>query len=227
MNFLSHHWVARDAGPTEPPEFFVGNVLPDLIATAGERRIRPTQVAGADLPLPRGMSLHFETDRRFHALPEFAAARDLVKAIFADREFSEPPRRVFFLTHAFVEIALDALVLNADPGIAADFYRKFEQSDLPAVLAEVQAMHARDFLSLELAHTIDRFVESRYLLRYALPDGQAEALHRLCRRAGLPGFPVPSDRDKLADCFDFFGTRWSASARCILTLSLPPPPVVQ
>ena len=232
MNFLAHHAVALDRwGADAPADAYVGNVLPDLVATSGEGRLRPqTLPADApDTPLRRGVHLHFETDRRFHGLPAFADAQTVAKRLFRETAFRTPPTRVFFLAHAAVEIALDGLLFRAQPTLTADFYRRFADADLPAVLAQTQAMFPPATPPLlALARTIDRFVASRYLENYATFDGQAHALTRLSQRADIAqGFADPPDREQLTAFFARLSAELQPHINSLLLRSETSPPVVE
>ena len=202
MNFLSHHLVAvAHGGGDQPAEFYIGNVLPDLVSTSGEGRLRAPGGLGID-PLLDGITLHMDTDRRFHGAPAFADARALAKSLLLAVPFAVPPRRTFFLVHAAVEIALDGWLLRDGLTLADDFYARFAAADLPGIVAKTAALLRLGGPPLALARTIDRFVESRYLYHYAEPDGQAEALVRLCRRIGIDDFAAGSaDRGRLDGFF--------------------------
>jgi len=209
VNFLSHHVVALAHGGDRPAEFYVGNVLPDLVSTSGEGRLRAPDGSGLDSLLD-GIALHMDTDRRFHGAPAFADARALAKSLLLAVPFAVPPRRTFFLVHAAVEIALDGWLLRDGLTLADDFYARFAAADLPGIVTETAALMRLDGPPLALARTIDRFVESRYLYHYAEPHGQAEALVRLCRRIGIADFAADSaDRDRLDG---FFGDLMRALA---------------
>jgi len=184
-------------------------VLPDLLATSGDGRLRvvPATAAG---DLADGVRLHLATDRRFHAHPAFREATAEASALLRATPFATPPRRVFFLAHVFVEIALDGCVLELQPDIADQLYAVLE-----AAGPERIAGATRDLLSASqplpnLAKTIRHFLSARYLGSYSTVDGQAAALHRISRMAGLPGFSEASDRSLLAGAFAAFAPRLPA-----------------
>jgi hypothetical protein len=104
-----------------------------------------------------------------------------------------------------VEIALDGWLIRQDVGIAEDFYTQFAASDLAAVVSDTGRLLGREAPLLGLAHTLERFTESRYLLSYAEESGMAEALYRICHRARIADlFANPADRALLAGCFGRF-----------------------
>jgi hypothetical protein len=227
VNYLSHHAVALAGSGLHAPEFFVGNVLPDLLAMSRDGRVRSLQTKEDDSPLLQGVHLHLRTDKRFHAGAAFAGARETAKSLLGGGHYDVPLHRVFFLTHAFVEIALDGYLLSGDETVADDFYGRFAHADLPGVVAQAGTMLAAAYPLLGLARVLERFVEHRFLYNYADAAGRAEALHRLCLRAGLPGFASDDDRATLARAFAGFETYIGENARALLFGEAPPPAMVQ
>lgn len=207
MNHLSHHEAALRAAPDAGPEFFLGNLLPDLIATGGDGRIRAVEPAGDDLT--RGVRLHLWSDRGFHGAEEFKTATAAASAALRAEPFETPPVRLFFVAHVFVELALDAAVLRARPDAADDLYRRLAGVD-PEAVAERAARWLRPEAvahGLALANTVRRFVAARYLYDYARPDGLAEGIYRIGRRVGLENFASDTDLRALAAVFDGFAGR--------------------
>lgn len=209
MNYLSHHAVVRAVYPGAPPAFVVGNVLPDLLAVSGEGRLRARHVAetppGVDPDLVRGIRLHLATDQRFHGHPLFLEEMARASAILRAAPFATPPRRVFFLAHAFVELAMDGLLARVDRPLVDDFYERFAQGDPERVVADTAALLGKSGPLSDLTRTLARFQEARYLYAYAEASGMAGALERLAHRAALTNlFELPTDRAVLASCFDAY-----------------------
>lgn len=223
MNYLSHQHLAGLVVPAgAPPEFFAGNVLPDLLALAGDGRLRAEAVAGApgDDPLARGVRLHHAADHWFHSHPAFKAATADASARLRAAPFEEAPRRLFFVAHVFVELALDAAVLRAAPGIADDLYRALAAVP-PGYLARRVAEWRGappDGPRLRLAEFLPGFIASGYLRDYARPEGLALALSRIGWRVGLENFRLAEDRDRLARTFAAYE---SAAGRLRDTLFAP------
>ena len=191
------------------PAFFVGNVLPDLVSVSGEGRLRAANVLtpplNVDASLVDGVRLHLATDTRFHGHPLFAEATQEASAVLRVAPFSVPLRRVFFLAHAFVEIAMDGWLILENANIAQDFYAQFEAADLAAVVTDTGRLLRGDAPLLGLAHTMERFTGSQFLLSYAEDGGMAMALYRVCHRAKVADlFADPADRTLLQSCFDTF-----------------------
>lgn len=228
MNFLAHHAIAKQIDPQGTPEFFVGSVLPDLVASSGVGRLRDRHVAGINesCDLVRGIRLHLATDRRFHGLPAFAAACADAKAALHSTPFAVPPTRVFFLAHTFVEIALDGLLLRESKELADDFYGRFAAADPRAITEATRRLLGVSEPLPRLERALIGFSEHRYLYHYATGEGQAEALHRVSLRAGLPGFPE-ADRQRLARLFDTFTPTLETYRGALLTPPDAAAPVVQ
>lgn len=226
MNYLSHHAVARTVAARRPgataPSFFIGNVLPDLVSVSGDGRLRAAGVlsppSGVDNDLLLGVRLHLATDTRFHGHPLFAEATQEASALLRAAPFSVPLRRVFFLAHAFVEIALDGWLIRENANIAEDFYAQFEAADLAAVVVDTGWLLRSDIPLLGLAHTLERFTESQFLLSYKEDGGLAMALHRVCHRAKVADlFADSADRKLLQDCFAAFLPRIATKAAALLS----------
>ncbi len=88
--------------------------------------------------------------------------------------------RRFFLAHVLAELALDAVLLRADPTVADGFYAAFADADFAR-------RHALDGNAVgkslpELPGVLTRFARSRYLYSYAEDEGVATGLSRVCAR---------------------------------------------
>jgi hypothetical protein len=230
MNFLSHHHVALRLEPDAAPAFYVGNVLPDLLPRGarrhGERggRLRPAHLpASPDPALARGVGLHLAADRRFHGSDGFrdacAEAGALLRAALGPSAPPAQPRRVFFLAHVFVEIALDAVLIRGDDGIADDLYAQFERADRDAIAAATETMLGRPLPGLA-AH-LTGFARAGWLYEYRRDAGLVDALERLSRRAGLAGFAPPEVRERVGVAFGRFLPRAAALGPALWDESAP------
>ena len=211
MNYLSHHFVARQIAPNADSFYFAGNVIPDLLAHDGEGRLRERHIEGDDSSFALGVGLHLATDKRFHSSPAFKDACGEAAELIRAAPLSETPRRVFFLAHVFVEIALDGWVIAQNPGIADDLYTHLENCGISPLCAATAALLGVPGPLPHLENSLTWFLGRRYLSEYAAFDGLAEALHRIGVRAALPGFPAASDRAALAAAFAAFAPRLPAS----------------
>lgn len=226
MNFLSHQAVARTVTPDGSPWFCVGNILPDLLSTTG-RRLREGEVAEtqADSPesvaLLRGIHLHHATDRRFHGHPLFKQACSEATELLRVAPFSTPPRRLFFLAHILVEIALDGLLVNQHPDLPDDLYTCLETCEPAAIAVRTAALLQTETALPELAVVIERFLAAHYLPSYRDFEGQMEALRRVYYRAGLGEIASPEDQATLCQVLHDFAPRLVVWQKELL---LPPEP---
>ena len=217
MNYLSHHFIALQTGNGDS-FFFSGNVIPDLLAHDGEGRLQDRHIAGNDSPFAQGIALHLAADRRFHLHPAFKEASAEASALLRAAPFSVPLRRVFFLAHVFVEIALDGRTLTKYPGIADHLYAQLELSGVERLTQRTAELLnvAPDSLP-NLASSLTWFLTRRYVSAYGEPHQQAEALHRISRRVQLPGFPDRADHRVLEQVFAAFAPRLSQWEDALLT----------
>jgi hypothetical protein len=206
VNYLSHHAVARRAAtPAASSWFFMGNLLPDWLGASGAARVRNGMTAAlsaedaAAADLLAGVRLHLATDARFHAHPHFKEATEAATGLLRDAPFAAPPPRLFFHGHVAVEIALDGRTLTRQPDLADNLYAHLDTCGVESLARAAQRLFSLSSPATEAFTTyLHGFREARYLTEYLRPEGQAEALHRVSRRAGLPGFPEPEDRATLA-----------------------------
>ncbi len=230
MNYLSHQYVAQRAvaeGFVSASEatsaFFVGNVLPDLVGASGAGRLRIASVAASDSAMARGARLHLATDKQFHGHPVFAGAMADASALLRAAPLSVPPRRVFFLAHVFVELALDAHLLIGAPDLADALYHAIEVVGVAAIADAAGGSLAHPDAAPLVAASVGRFLRYRFLDEYRKADGLAQALHNISLRAGLAGFATDADQFAVARCFVAYEGRAAEIAPLLL---VPPPPAL-
>jgi hypothetical protein len=189
MNFLAHYLLAtRYLPPQEPlPFYVVGTALPDLLPLAATRtHLRQALVANhspqtaEEAAWRAGVLVHLATDTAFHKTEAFARAQAEVSGFLNEANFEGIRVRHFFLAHVLVELALDAVLVRADPGIAEGFYQAFSDTDFKAVTRWTEVVLGKPLP--HLPSVLTRFAESRYLLHYQEPEGVATGLSRLCGR---------------------------------------------
>ena len=106
MNFFGHATVATRI--SADPRFVLGAMLPDFMTMA---QVRLGTVA--DTEVARGVAVHHETDRVFHALPSFRAACG--SALVALEAEGVPRAAARAVGHVRSELLLDGL-LSSDRG---------------------------------------------------------------------------------------------------------------
>jgi hypothetical protein len=196
VNFLSHHVVARRIAPNSPDAFFVGNVLPDI----AQVRLKP----GADGPLNDGIRLHLLSDRAFHSDAEFVGLCGVAGDLLRETPLSFPPRRVFFLAHVAVELALDSVLIRREPDLGDDLLTRIEPAR-DAALTALSRLRP-DLVEAEQAGWTahyDRFVEHRFVAKYGDVQQLVGSLVHLARRVGPDVLADgKSDRVALAEFFE-------------------------
>lgn len=206
MNYLAHHTMARRVFPQNAqkgemsPLFFVGNLLPDL-ATLGKarRRLRTHHVADKVGDLAFGARFHFAADRQFHANAAFVECVAQATAQLKAATFAQPPRRLFFVAHIVVELALDGVLVQNEPETVADLYEMLARVSPEAVVQEAERTF--DEPTPELGDALRWFTEARPIENYKTAEGLAETMFRIGRRAGVENFADVGDRRALASVF--------------------------
>jgi len=214
VNFLSHSVIAQrlwSPPPAELPAYVAGSALPDLIGLAAPRvrlRERKDPLApnsggtgkGEEGPNPNlappelgargavsaGIWAHLVTDATFHKTAAFAEAQADVGALLEGAGFVGIRVRRFFVAHVLAELALDAVLLRADPALGDQFYAAFAEADFDAVTRWAENETSRPLP--RLPEVLARFAASRYLLSYAADEGVATGLSRTCQRARQDSF---------------------------------------
>jgi acyl carrier protein phosphodiesterase len=194
VNFLSHHALARQLAPDEPPLFYAGNLVPDWLGISQEGSLKKRHVEGKTGPLAEGARLHLAADQRFHADPVFVALCDEAKLLFAP----VPLRRVFFFAHVAVELAMDAHLLRSDPTHAEDLFQKLTLC-LPEIAPQTALLLERESLP-ELAGVAERFVQNRWIVAYETDAGLARRLMQVGQRVGIAALD-PDSSQKLTEIF--------------------------
>ncbi len=136
--------------------------------------------------LAAGVRAHLATDAAFHKTAAFAGAQAEVGTLLGDAGFVGIRVRRFFVAHVLTELALDAVLLRADPALGEQFYMAFAEADFDAVTRWAESETGRPLP--HLPEVLARFAASRYLMSYATDAGVATGLSRTCQRARQDGF---------------------------------------
>ena len=219
MNYLSHQYVARQIRPdaAAPAQFFAGNLLPDLVAIAGDGRMRGIAPAATGA-LADGVRQHIETDNAFHSAAAFKALVADAGGRIAGAAWRIVPHRRFFIAHVLVELALDAYLLHTEPCIADDLYATLRVAVAEGLVARAESLAERALPNL--APMLERFLATEYLRDYGTDAGLARAVRRVCARANLPNFADPADEETLAGVFAEFAAVLAPRAEELLRSGL-------
>ncbi|MDQ2686238.1 MAG: hypothetical protein M3Y28_00050 [Armatimonadota bacterium] len=195
MNFLAHFVIAtRFLTPVAPlPFYVVGNALPDLLPLADRhRRLRPAALALApaataeEQALRAGVLAHLATDTAFHKTAAFSEAQAHLGVLVEQAQFTAMRVRRFFLTHILVELALDAILLRQETGLADAFYAAFTAAPLAPIVSWTESSLVASLP--QLPGVLTRFAQSQYLRSYAEDSGVAEGLRRVSVKARQDAF---------------------------------------
>ena len=197
MNFLSHYVFNRDVCKlTQGPYFVMGVALPDLWPRFSRTRrlnwsaVRGFQASDAiDVDLRAGLLNHIAADHLFHGLPAFARwQRELKGRVDAGDVCGAT---LEFLCHVTIELVMDRQLMASEPQLADTFYDCLELCNLAIVERRVGIIGSVD--SLGLSEILRRFVDRRYLQRYATDEGLLHVVRRL--------LDITSIEDELPDRF--------------------------
>ena len=139
-----------------------------------------------DGALGAGVLVHLQTDAAFHKSQAFAKASVEAGQIVAEAGFSGIRVRQFFAAHVLTEMALDAVLLRAEPGLADAFYANFAAADADAVAHWAETVAGKPLP--DLPGVLTRFARTEYLRGYAEDGGVATGFSNICRRAGQDTF---------------------------------------
>lgn len=201
MNFLAHYVIAtRFLAPAEPlPMYVAGTALPDLLPLASPHsRLRPALVVrqpaltAEGAALRAGVLAHLKTDAAFHKTQAFAQAQATVSDVLRRVPFDGIRVRRFFVSHVLTELALDAVLLRANPAIADEFYGAF--ADASQVVITQWTENTLGASLPYLPAVLMQFAHSRYLYGYAEDEGVATGLSRVCARARQDTFEGENHR---------------------------------
>lgn len=184
MNFLSHYYYDKK----DDPYFNLGLILPDLLRNfvpgtkiAVEKRDHTLVEAKS---LKNGCQTHVSSDEKFHDWVVFKELMEKVTNLI--RSSRHPIARDFFISHIFVELLLDRQLLLANPDLASQLYRDFEQVDSQALK---QFLGSYDFHKFEqFDRGFERFMDVRYLEHYKDPQIILYSTQRICTKMRLPTF---------------------------------------
>ncbi len=191
MNYLSHGYRFLD-----DPWFLAGTAVPDWLSVvnrrmrARSRLVEPivaTTNDDATRQLGKGILQHHHDDAVFHTCETFvmleAQAAAKFRKIMPDRYDHRPG----FLGHIVVELLLDTIIEERQPGILDRYYSTLNRID-PLVLQDLINSMATTS-SDKLAWFIQRFHEERFLADYQTNEGLMLRLNQVMKRVKLPSLP--------------------------------------
>jgi len=197
MNYLAHGYRF-----TDEPYFLAGTAAPDWLSVIDRKmRLRSKRaaefVAAADpalAALARGVVQHHHDDEWFHQTAAFNElnlmfAVEIRRVLPGDEGF-----RPSFLGHILVELLLDALLAEEEPGRLDNYYAALARIDPMSVQAAINHLATRT--SDRVGMLIPRFHRERFLYDYGQDATLLVRLNHVMRRVQLPLVP-----DEIVDLF--------------------------
>lgn len=183
MNLLSHYYIDRHHADVN---YKFGLVFPDLFR-GFNKHLRASLVAtppasSFEQVFVAGIQRHYLVDKIFHNLPFFHQWDVLLKNELLTH--TDLRQRVFFLSHIYLEMLIDRLLIQENTELLASFYgdlRKVQLTDLDIYLGRLgKQEYASDFFG-----KFSLFIEARYLYRYSNHESFVLALlstyKKVCR----------------------------------------------
>lgn len=187
MNYLSHYYFDRD----EDNKYYnIGLVLPDLARHhISKLRINPyknieftTEEIGS---INRGCNRHFESDRKFHNWAVFVNLSQ--QAIDLIRESGEKDLdRDYFISHILIEMMLDKILLDQNPGLADEFYEMIKKVEMDWILKYLRYSGLQDDELFKGQHR--RFMKAAFLKNYTSIENVVDMVGQVAVRTGLEPF---------------------------------------
>jgi len=190
VNYLSHAYKhLHDA------YFVAGTSLPDWMSVIDRRnRARSKSAAlvvdDADprvASLARGVMQHHYDDRWFHQTPHFAILCSQFAVELRALLVDESGHQAGFVGHIVVELLLDSVLSDDNPGYLVDYYAAIESLDLQIVQEAANRVCSKPFDALLVL--IPRFARERFLADYTDDDRLCMRLNQVMHRIGLPSLP--------------------------------------
>ncbi len=190
MNFLAHYFLDRN----HPSSFFVvGAATPDLLSIYNEKfrvkRHHLQAIEGQDLEdsaqfLIQGIQRHFEADEAFHTSSFFNEKTDFINRELKERFITASNQRKFFIAHVLLELVLDKVLIENNPGIIAEYYQHYSKvfpfQEVKQATSKVTSHPLPNY-----EHFLEKFLHNRYLTHYTEWDHIVFVLGRILRRAGV------------------------------------------
>lgn len=204
MNFLAHAFRHLDR-----PYFVAGTAIPDWLSVV-DRKIRAKSRFAEPFsrdPDPElrdtalGIMQHHRDDNRFHGSLVFNETMLQFAIELRDRLAGDEGFRPSFVGHILVEVLIDATLLERQPSVGERFYEAVASTSWLKIQSLVNRMTNGN--TDQLAPTIQRFSEARFLYDYLQDDKLLFRLNQVMKRVKLPELPESL-------------TRWFPTARQIV-----------
>lgn len=194
MNFLAHFYFdSKD----ENPYYNLGLLFPDLLrnfirkAKVKYDEIESTNESDDILQLVLGCRKHIQSDLIFHQWEGFEFWNTWLLERFRNTT-GITIEKDWFVSHIFAELLLDQVLILRDSDLPNSLYDSLGQTDNQTIAAFIDAQgidRSESYIT-----GFSRFMEHRYLNKYAHTEGVIFALGRICENMGLPTFDETEER---------------------------------
>ena len=192
------NYVAHAMGSIGDPYRLAGTAVPDWIRVSDRRSRVQTARLRADATDPReaalasGIQRHVDDDRWFHQTAAFQDLSDELTKRIAALEPENRQMRAFFLGHVLLELLLDAVLIERDPGVLPRYYESLAQVDLTVIGRVAGGWTAPS--AERLALFAERFCQERFLFDYLNDQRLLHRLTQVSRRVRLARLPDGMER---------------------------------
>lgn len=178
MNFLSHYYFYK----TKNPYFNTGLILPDLVKSYCNTRIKPIGKFNrpAFIALADGSLTHLECDRKFHNSLFFKQTTGFLSDTL-DKECNWP--RKWFLNHLLMEILLDRVLMDEHDGLCAQFYQDLSLVNTEEICVFLKMIGLSNPQNFQIG--FERFVKARFVFEYKHNEKISFALNKVYQKVGI------------------------------------------
>lgn len=198
MNYLAHAYQYLDN-----PYFAAGTALPDWMSVIDRKNRARRQFAEPVTYDPdpvcaafaAGCVQHHDDDRWFHQCERFVSLstefavelRELLKRESTSEERQERGHQAGFVGHIGVELLLDSILTERDPGLLDRYYDNLRGLDLQRLQEASNKICRKPVTMLEVL--VPRFIKERFLADYHDDELLLMRLNGVMRRVKLPPLP--------------------------------------
>ncbi len=196
MNYFSHYYF--DYIPNQL-EYNFGILAPDLLRNYSKdaynkgiishafstynKLSNESNGSVAEMNFFKGMASHLERDKSFHDSPFFnsvyQATHKIVESSFKEARIT----RFWFALHVLIEMQLDQYLIHKHPETLHQFYADLNQISDETLNHLLSTVEHRNPEKFKLG--FKRFLESRYLFKYADNQGIIYGLNRIYHQVGI------------------------------------------
>lgn len=192
MNFLSHYFLDRDRNNAA---FFIGVCTPDLISIYNRKvrfkahtlpKVDTVGLSPEKVAFYHGIMRHFEVDALFHSSDFFKRETEYFSQLLRKAFGSERVQRDFFVSHIFLELLLDKILMEREPKMVPEFYDWLKELGLQFVVSLTEWAAQRPLPNYD--GFFERFITHQYLYHYTDWDEVIYVLRRILQRVGIERF---------------------------------------